>query len=196
MKFRLLIIFLILLIFYLHCGKVEYDDLVLNISDNIEELDYKSNTEHYSNSEYSYSINDNKDEETLILPQEFGTQNIDTYENTTSEDIDELEEFDFEVYKSIIEEINSIISVNNLSRDDILINLTNYETGKFEIIYNLHRVMSVLSDKKRKNLLEDIRNNESFIFFLDNGFEYAENTLIAEIFQNLSFLKENANPLK
>lgn len=142
------------------------------------------------------------DKEPPLIPQEYNidTENIynETYSSTESDaesteiiydEIVEMDEFNYNIYRNIINDINEIIDTNS-SRISVLNNLAGYETGKFEILYTLHNVMTELSYGRRKAFFDRVNKDKIFLTFFEKAPEYAESTLIADIFQHLSFLKE------
>jgi len=142
------------------------------------------------------------DKEPTVTPQEYNIDPNNIYENPYTEENDgdssseviddeikEMDEFNYNIYRSIIADINEIIDTNS-SRIAVLNNLAGYETGKFESLYTLHDVMTELSYGRRKAFFDKVDKDKAFLTFLEKAPEYAESTLIADIFQHLTFLKE------
>jgi hypothetical protein len=164
----------------------------LNIPDNTKE---KKEPEPKDESFYfditeEYNTEEVDETEDIPVPMEYveeeGDYSQQKVETSYSEDIDE---FNFNIYKGIISDILKIIKTNS-SRRSILNNLRNYEISTFEILYTMHNVLSEAEEESKLNILYKIKNDKTFHEFLKLAPDYAESTIIAEIFQKLSFLSE------
>ncbi len=151
----------------------------------------EENTGFYFDISEDYKTEEVEETEDIPVPMEYieeeGDYSEQKVESSYSEEIDE---FNFNIYKGIIEDINKIIKSGN-SRRSILDNLRNYEMSTFEILYTMHNVLSEVDMERRHSLLFKFKNDKTFSEFFLLAPSYAESTIIAEIFQKLSFLDEN-----
>lgn len=181
MKKIIILLLLVFAAFNISCSKSLKEEDIINTLKDKEDF-YSQIADQYSTEESEGSYG----EDEYITPPGFDAD----LENDYDEEIEDIERFNYDSYKAIISEINTIITAKQ-SKEAIFSNLINYETGNFEAVYTLHKVLEELDDDSKAKLFERIRNDDTFKKFFKYAPNFAKSTIIAEIFQNLIFAKED-----